>query len=184
MIRRFAPIESLEDLVQRAREARSAARLDEATDLYRQATREAVRFARPFVVVDCLNALGAMAYQTRDRGRAARRFDLALRLARSSGHDRGEATALMNLGTIAFASGDHRTAITHYRRGRWAYHRARSAAGESRALDTLASVLADVGRSEAAARCRRRARQLTGVYYGTPDPAYDSVDAAAEPALR
>lgn len=183
MIRRFTPIESLEDIIRRARAARSAARWDEATDLYRKATREAVRFGRPFAVVDCLNALGAMAYQARDPHRAARRFDLALRLARSSGHARGEATALMNLGTIAFASGDHRVAIAHYRRGRWAYHRARSAAGESRALDTLASVLADVGRLEAAARCRRRARQLAGADGDTPRASYDSGDAAAGPAL-
>ena len=183
MIRRFTPIESLEDIIRRARAARSAARWDEATDLYRKATREAVRFGRPFAVVDCLNALGAMAYQARDPHRAARRFDQELMLARSSGHARGEATALMNLGTIAFASGVHRVAIAHYRRGRWAYHRARSAAGESRALDTLASVLADVGRLEAAARCRRRARQLAGADGGTPRASYDSGDAAAGPAL-
>ena len=160
MIRRFAPIESLEALVQRAREARVAERWAEATDLYREATRDAVRFGRPFVVVECLNALGAIAFETGDLRRAERRFELALQLARSSGHAHGEAGALVNLGAIANVRGDYGEAIGRYRSGRWAYRRARSAAGEARALNNLASVLAGVGRWDAALRCYGKARQL------------------------
>ncbi|HET6638059.1 MAG TPA: HD domain-containing phosphohydrolase [Gemmatimonadota bacterium] len=160
MIRRFAPIESLDALVRRAREARSAARWSEATELYREATRDAVRFGRPFVVVECLNALGAIAFEVGDLHRAERRFELALRLARSSGHARGEAGALVNLGAIANVRGDYGDAIGHYRSGRWAYRRAGSAAGEARALNNLGMVLADVGRWDAASRCYRKARDL------------------------
>lgn len=160
MIRRFAPIESLEALVRLAREARTSARWPEATELYREATRDAVRFGRPFVVVECLNALGAIAFEIGDLGRAERRFELALRLARSSGHTLGEGAALVNLGAISSFRGERGEAIGHYRRGRWAYRRARSAAGEARALRNLGMVLADVGRWDAAARCFQRGREL------------------------
>jgi tetratricopeptide (TPR) repeat protein len=160
VIRRFVPIESLEALVRRAREARAAARWAEATELYREATRDAVRFGRPFVVVDCLNALGAIAVEVDDLPRAERRFELALRLARSCGYPRGEAGALFDLGAIANTRGDRGKAIGHYRNGRWAYRRARSPAGEARALNSLAMVLADVGRWDAALRCYGKARQL------------------------
>jgi putative nucleotidyltransferase with HDIG domain len=162
MIRRFAPIESLETQVRLAREARAAARWPEATQLYREATRDAVRLGRPFVVVECLNALGAIAFEIGDLQRAGRRFGLALRLASSSGHARGEAAALVNLGAIANVRGDYGEAIGHYRRGRWAFRRARSAAGEARALNNLGMVLADVGKWDAAARCYQQARELAG----------------------
>lgn len=160
MIRRFAPIASLEALVRLAREARADRRWPEATELYRKATRDAVRFGRPFVLVECLNALGAIAFEVGDLARSERRFELSLRLARSSGHAHGEAVALVNLGAISNARGDYGEAIGRYRRGRWAYRRARSAAGEARALNSLAMVLADQGRWEAAARCYHRARVL------------------------
>lgn len=160
MIRRFAPIESLEIMVRHARDARAAARWPEATELYREATREAVRFGRPFVVVECLNALGAIAFEMGDLHRAGRRFELALRLARSSGHARGEAAALVNLGAISNVRGDYGEAIGHYRRGRWAYRRAGSAAGEARALNNLGMVLADMGKWNTAARCYQQAREL------------------------
>lgn len=160
MIRRFAPIQSLETLVRRARDARSAARWIEATELYREATRDAVRFGRPFVVVECLNALGAIAFEVGDLERADRRFGLALRLARSSGHAQGEAAALVSLGAISNMRGDYGEAIGHYRRGRWAYRRARSAAGEARALNNLGMAFAEVGKWDAAARCYQQARKL------------------------
>jgi putative nucleotidyltransferase with HDIG domain len=121
-----------------------------------------VRFGRPFVVVECLNALGAIAFETGELERAGRRFELALRLARASGHARGEAAALVNLGAIANVRGEYGEAIGHYRRGRWAYRRARSAAGEARALNNLGMVLADVGKWDAAARCYQQARELAG----------------------
>lgn len=160
MIRRFAPIESLEILIGQARDARAAARWPEATELYREATREAVRFGRPFAVVECLNALGAIAFEMGDLHRAGRRFELALRLARSSDHARGEAAALVNLGAISNVRGDYSEAIGHYRRGRWAYRRAGSAAGEARALNNLGMVLADVDKWNTAARCYQQARAL------------------------
>lgn len=160
MIRRFAPIASLEALLRRAHEARAAARWLEATELFREATRDAVRYGRPFVVVDCLNALGMIALEIGDLDRAERRFELALRLARSSGHARGEAGALVNLGSIVSARGEHREAIGYYRSARWAYRRARSPAGEARALNNLAMILADMGRWDAALRCYGKAREL------------------------
>lgn len=160
MNRRPALVENLDALVARAADARKAARWQEATALLRVATREAVRLGRPTVVVESLNALGAIAFELGDLHKAGRRFELALRLARSCGHPRGEAAALVNLGAIANVRGEYGSAIGHYRRGRWAYRRAGSAAGESRALNNLGMVLADLGRWDAAARCYRRSHEL------------------------
>jgi putative nucleotidyltransferase with HDIG domain len=160
MSRRTFDEDGLEALLGRAGEARKTARWQEATALFRQATREALRLGRPMVVVESLNALGAIAFELGDLRKAGRRFELALRLARSCGHARGEAAALVNLGAIANVRGDYGQAIGNYRRGRWAYRRAGSSPGEARALNNLGMVFADLGRWDTAARCYRRARSL------------------------
>ncbi|HEY7471186.1 MAG TPA: HD domain-containing phosphohydrolase [Gemmatimonadota bacterium] len=152
--------EILDELVERARHARRAARWTEASALFTVAIREAVRSGRDIVVVECLNALGAIAFELGDLREAGRRFGLALRLSRSIGHLGGEAAALVNLGAIANVKGDYREAIQHYRRGRWAYRRAGRSTGEARALNNLGMVLADLGRLDSAARCYRRSHEL------------------------
>jgi hypothetical protein len=70
MNHRLTAAEDLDILVARARDARKAARWEEATALHRAATREAVRLGRPRVVVESLNALGAIAFELGDREQA------------------------------------------------------------------------------------------------------------------
>ena len=154
------PVADLDARLQRAGEARRSARWADATALYRAAVREAVRAGRQSVVVESLNALGAIAFELGDLQLGSRRFERALATARSIGYLRGEAAALVNLGAIANVKGEYATAIRHYRRGRWAYRRAGSPIGEARALNNLGMVLADLGRWEAATRCYERSREF------------------------
>lgn len=150
----------LETLLGRARDARLSARWADATALYRAAIRSALRGDRQAVVVESLNALGAIAFELGDLRLGGRRFERALRIARSIGHLRGEAAALVNLGAIANVKGEYGNALRRYRQGRWAYRRADSRLGEARALNNLGMVLADLERWEGAARCYERSRQL------------------------
>lgn len=150
----------LEVLIERAHDARRAARWSEAEALFTLALREALRRDQGPSVVELHNSLGAIAFETGAMQDAERRFGDALRAATEIGEARGEAAALVNLGAVANVRGKVDQALHHYRRGRWAYRRAGSRGGEARALNNLGMVLADLQRWRTATRCYRRARDL------------------------